>query len=399
MEDSSIIKPILNAIEYFNKSEKELQHFYKIIDKFCALWFGRPVLISKLKKIELCLIHELLGEFIRFEENNKRIALWLFAVNRVCYNYTADLSSILKEIEATSSIEETIDITLIEQIINTLRKFEDEHITSISLKKGEDNTVGNFLQWIGVYTTYIYPSLENKTDFYDKNMIKAMNFLLYEFIQQKTNDKRLAYLIMAIIEACKQFSLQNKKLHPDFMAEYGINGNIIFAGTEEELVEELLKKLKEENDKQRYKPVLTNDILPDQYVKDIYDKMIDELNIDPDESVSVFNKYTFDMANTLMNFDNEKQLLYLQTLSRYRANAKEDLKDIVYTNLKNSVNLLSSRTKNWIKAELERLDSRKDLYIEYIIQKLSSEQISTKINTAKLFIMLYLINKLYLFKV
>jgi hypothetical protein len=397
MEDRSIIKPILDAIEYFNRSEKELQFFYKIIDRFCAIWFGHPILVSKFKKMELSLIHELLGEFIRFEENNKRIALWLFAVNRVCYNYSADLTAIKKEIEEMKkNIEETIDTSLIEQIIITLKKYEEDSLTSSVFKKGAEDSVGNFLQWIGVYTTYIYPSLENKSDFYDKNMIKAMNFLLYEFIQQKTNDKRLAYLIMAVMEACKQFSLQDKNLHPEFLSEYK-NDNLVFAGTEEKMVEELLKKLKAENEKQRNKPVLSNDIMPDQFIKDMYDKLLDELNGDINESVTIFNKFTFDMASTFLGFEKDKQLLFLQALSRYRSISKESLNNNIYESLKNSVSLLSSRTKDWIKNELERLDVRKDLYNEYIIQKLSTEQTSTKINTAKLFIMLFLIKKLDLF--
>ena len=41
MEDRSFIRPILDAMEYFNKSTEELNFFYRIIDRFCACWFGK----------------------------------------------------------------------------------------------------------------------------------------------------------------------------------------------------------------------------------------------------------------------------------------------------------------------------------------------------------------------
>jgi len=86
----------------------------------------------------------------------------------------------------------------------------------------------------------------------------------------------------------------------------------------------------------------------------------------------------------------------LQTLSRYRTNVKSVLKQETYNNLKKSVEMLSDRTKEWFKNELARLNERKDLYIEFVIQKMLNEKDQTKANTAKLFIMLYLIKKLEL---
>ncbi len=398
MEDRSTVKPIIDAIEYFNQSDIELQYFYKVIDRFCAAWFGKPVIVSKFRNIDLLLVHDLLGEYLRFEENTKRIALWLLAINRVCYNYTADLSDATREIsEISQNIDDSVDVSLIEQIINNLKNFEEKHLTAGQDDRGQSDAIGNFLQWVGLYTTYIYPSLENKNDIYDKNILKAMNFLLIEFIGQKSNDKRLAYLIMAIMEACKQFSLQSTNDDEAFIKEYDKKEETVFAGKEEDLVEELLKKLRDENEKQRKRPALTKEILADEFIKDTYDKFIDELNSDTAESVSVFNNYTFELASRFLSFDTGKQFLFLQTLSRYRTNSKESIKPAVYNNLKNSVNLLSSRTKNWIKNELERLNVQKDVYIEYIIQKLFAELPSTKANTAKLFIMLYLIKKLELF--
>lgn len=398
MEDRSTVKPIIDALEYFNQSDIELQYFYKVIDRFCAAWFGKPIVVSKFKNIDLLLIHDLLGEYLRFEENSKRIGLWLLAINRVCYNYTADLSVAQKEInELTENIDDSVDVSLIEQILKSLKDFEEKHLKAGQDDRGQSDSIGNFLQWVGLYTTFIYPSLENKTDIYDKNILKAMNFLLIEFIGQKSNDKRLAYLLMAIMEACKQFSIQETNNEAEFVKEYDKKEETVLAGKEESLVEELLKKLRDENEKQRKRPALTKEILADEYIKDSYDKFIDDLNNDVAESVSVFNNYTFDLAGKFLTFDTGKQFLFLQTLSRYRANSKDSIKSTVYTNLKNSVNLLSSRTKNWIKNELERLNSQKDLYIEFIIQKLFAEAPSTKANTAKLFIMLYLIKKLELF--
>ena len=39
MEDRSMIKPILDALEYFSSSEEELEFFYNVVDKFCAAWY------------------------------------------------------------------------------------------------------------------------------------------------------------------------------------------------------------------------------------------------------------------------------------------------------------------------------------------------------------------------
>ncbi|OHD12963.1 MAG: hypothetical protein A2086_11680 [Spirochaetes bacterium GWD1_27_9] len=398
MEDRSIVKPIIDSIEYFNNSEIELQYFYKVIDRFCAAWFGRSILSNKFKEIDLLLIHDLLGEYLRFEENSKRIALWLLSINRVCYNYTADLSMARKETgEMLQGVDGSVDTSLISQILIIIRELEEKHLTAGQEDKGQGDTIGNFLQWVGIYTTYIYPSLENKSDYYDKNIVKAMNFLLSEFIQQRSNDKRLAYLILAIMEACKQYSLQSANDQSNFVSDYNHIDGLVFAGKEESLVEELLNKLRDENEKQRKRPGLTKEILADEFIKDTYDKFIEDLNSDVSESVSVFNKYTFDLANKFLTFDTGKQFLFLQTLSRYRASSKDSIKPSVYSSLKNSVNLLSSRTKNWLKNELERLESQKDIYIEYIIQKLLAENSASKTNTAKLFVMLYLIKKLELF--
>ncbi|HQB61092.1 MAG TPA: hypothetical protein PK899_05475 [Spirochaetota bacterium] len=394
MEDRSMIKPILSALEYFNDSEEELLHYYKIIDKFCANWFGKPVLVSKFNNVDLLLIHDILGEYLRFEGNNKKIALWLLSINRVCYNFTADLTSAKKEIEEISKIpSDELDVSLIEPILKNLKQLEDNHLTAGVSDNASQDIIGNFLQWVGIYTTFIYPSLENKTDFYDKNVLRAMNFLLAEFILQRSNDKRLAFLLMAIMEACKQYSLQKSGENPEFIKS---NSQVVLPGKEEALVQELLNTLRRENEKQRSRPILTKEILADQFLKDSFDNFINDLNADEVESVTIFNNFSFNLAKEFLSFDTGKQFLFLQTLSRYRTNVADILKPKVHENLKKSVSLLSSRTKDWFKSELDKLNDRKDVYIEYIIHKIMGENSTTKANTAKLFIMLYLIKKLNL---
>ena len=97
------------------------------------------------------------------------------------------------------------------------------------------------MQWVGIYSSFVYPSLENKQDYYDKTIIKATNFLLSEFIKQKSNDKRLAFLILAILEACRHYSLVNLESYDsqDFTAEFP--EGFVVPGTEENMVSELLK--------------------------------------------------------------------------------------------------------------------------------------------------------------
>ncbi len=393
MEDRSMIKPILDALEYFSQSEQELQYYYKVIDRFCALWFGKPVFVSKFKKLDFVIIHDLLGEYLRFESNNKRVALWLLSINRVCYNYSANLAGAKRElIDIENNISDDFDTSLINPIINNLMEFEKAHQSAGVGNRGENDTVGDFLQWVGLYSTMIYTSLENKDNYYDKNVIKAMNFLLLEFIKQKSNDKRLAFLIMAMIESCRQYSLQNPG--DDNFADItkSMPNGAVLAGTEENMVQELLNKLKEENFKQRQRPVLSKEILADQFLKDSFDKFIDDLNEDVNECVSVFNNYATTLANKFVGFDHGKQYLFLQALNRYRKNCVKSVKESVANNLKKSVRLLSDESKAWFKSELKKLNDENDLYIEFVIQKIKSEKVS-KANTSKLFIMLYLIQK------
>ncbi|MBP5706363.1 MAG: hypothetical protein J6W76_03680, partial [Spirochaetales bacterium] len=304
---------------------------------------------------------------------------------------------------------------------------------------GREDSIGNFLQWVGLYATFIYPSLNNKADFFDKSVLKAMNYLLTEFIKQKSNDKRLAFLIMAIMEACKQYSVANIDDNPQFIDDYAKNaeGEPVLAGTEEDLVQQLLSNLHNETVRQRKEhpthsvqnettekanAVKQNKsdtdikstskrtssesssktkgkgkgLLSEPFSKDEFDDFIESLNEDSVECVSVFNKFSTDLANQFVQLDTGKQFIFLQTLSHYRKDCRGNLDKDVWESLRKSVSLLSPKTIDWLHTELQRLAERKDLYIEYILQKIRSESDATKSNTAKLFIMLYLIKKLEL---
>ncbi|MEE1291620.1 MAG: hypothetical protein UHW86_11405 [Spirochaetota bacterium] len=396
MEDRSMIKPILDALEYFSTSEEELEFFYNVVDKFCAAWFGKPVFASHFSKIDYALLHELLGEYIRFESNNKRIALWILAINRVCYNFTASLDSVKYEIsEMEDSIDDSFDTTLIDPIVSSLKSFERQHLNAGVNDKGENDGVGDFLQWVGIYVTYVYPSLENKQNFYDKNIVKAMNYLLVEFIKQKSNDKRLALLILGLMESCRQYAIQISGGMPQFDEGKFFPEGYVLGGTEESMVEELLDRLKEENEKQRQKPVLSKELNADQYIKDSFDQFIIDLNDDVNESVSVFNQFANTMSNKLISFNEEQLSLFFQTLIRYRKKCHVVIKESVFHTLKRSVSLLSEQSKKWFSEELEKLRINNEIYVDYIVHKLKTEK-SSKVNTAKLFVMLYLIYKLEL---
>ncbi len=393
MDDRSTVKPILDVIEYFKESDVELKYFYSIIDKFCAKWFKHPVVASKFDSVDLALIHELLGEYIRFEVNSKKMALWLFSINRVCYNYNSDLSAKEKEIELLKDdIGDFFDTSLISPIIDTIIHLEDEHLKAGSKDKGENDSIGNLLQWIDVYTTYVYPSLENKTDFNDRALFKAMIFLLSEFLQQKTNNMRFAYLILTVMEACKQYSLTNK-FDSEFINKYDKTGMTVFAGQDESLVQELLKKLSKETVRQKSMPIFSKETIADDFLKTSFDKLIEDMNREPSEAVTEFNNYLFSVSSKFLTLDIGKQFLFLQVLYRYKSDARELLSKEVHDNLKKSIDMLGIQTKLWLKKELEQLEKRKELYGEYVIQKIVKDSTTSRENSARLFIILYLTKK------
>ena len=391
MEDKSMVQPILEAVEYFTQSESEIQYYYKIIDKFCAKWFRKPPDAALLDTVDLLLIHDLLGEFLRFDSNSKRVAMWLLSINRICYNFTVDLTEAEKELASLESgISDSPDNTLIEPVLSTLIKLEELHLSAGDNNRGRQDITGNFLQWVGLYTTFIYPSLENKQDLNDKSILKAMNYLIMEFIKLKSNDKRLAFLIMAVMEGCRQYSNKDKV---DGTVIDSQRSFMVTAGTEQALVEELLLKLQEETENQRQRPHLSREQPVDQMLKDQLDVFIDELNTTPARAVTLFNGFTEQMTNNyLMLDDGKKSFLFLETLQRYRVNCRKCLKPDVYNNLTMSINLLAAHTKKWFVNELKKADQYTADYTDYILKKFEQHK-ATKVNTVKLFIILNLIKK------
>lgn len=394
MEDRSIIKPILDALDYFNNSKEELSHFYNIIDKFSAYWFGKKINISKFSNIELLLIHDLLGEFIRFEENNKRVALWLLSINRVCYNYAADLSIINNElIKMNNDENQDVDTSLIDPILKQLKKLDD-----VQKNRGKKHLLNldiltNYIQWVMVYSTIIYPSLEDKLDFYNKTTIKAMNYILMEFIQQQSNDRRIAFMIMGIIEACKQYLLQNQEESEKFLDNYKDTEDEIIPGQEEEFVKKILDRLKDENIKQRENNVFLQDITADQYLNERFKKFIEDLNEDINYPSSNLNKYLLKFTSKFVSYNSVQQILFLKTLLNY------DLKNLILkkeikNKLLKSLNLLPDKTKSWFNSELNKVNKDINKYINNIVGNVNSKDFSSKFNFSKPYIMLFLIKKL-----
>jgi hypothetical protein len=393
MEDRSVIQPILDALSYFNESEEELHYFYTIIDKFCANWFGNTIGSDHLNKVDYHLLHEMLGEYLRFEENNKRIALWLLAINRVCYNYTANLSMFIKEVrELEDTIENDLDNSLITPILENLTSLETEHVEAVKNNLGHNDQIGNFLQWVMVYTNYIYPTLDNKANYYDKKVLKAMNFLLVEFIKQRSNDKRMAFLLIAIMEACRQYAFHNQYVDASTIS-FPKDSETIVAGSEEALVKELLDRLRNETIKQRNEPKLRREILADSYIRNSFEAFLEKITSNPDECVATFNTYTAELASKLLSFDQGQQFLYLQTLYRYKSDIGDSIPAQIRQSLQRSTELLSEKVRNWFSTENTRMHKDKDLYIEDLLGSLHTKTTSSRLNAAKLYIMLYMLNK------
>jgi len=394
MEDKSIIKPILDALEYFNNSADEIYYFYKIIDKFCAYWFNKKIDVKSFNNIEYLLIHDLLGEYIRFEENNKRIALWLLSINRVCYNYTVDLSKDNEELSKINNYEDhDIDATLIKPILDEIIYLEKLHEEAGIKDAGESDIISNYLQWVMVYATIIYPSLNDKFDFYETTIIDAMNFILREFIKQRSNSKRMAYLIMGIKEACKIYSYQKPELSKNFFENYKNNGNII-AGKEEELIKEILTKLKDGKIYQEENDLLFAKITPEHFAQNNYEKLIIDLNFYPKKTISVFNKYIFNFTNKIMEFNKTEKIIFFKTLDEYKlTNIKIQKSDIIDI-LKKSLENIPEKTKNFINNEIIKLKNNVGKYIDNVVKNMESKDSQLKFNTAKTYIMIFLFKKI-----
>ncbi len=250
--DKSLVQPVLDAIIEMRSSPRELAVFYEIVDVFCARWLGKPRSQMSLEDEEtIYLAHELLREYLRFEGNNKRVALWLLTINRCCRNYTADLSGPGENFSlAVSGSDLDFDRTLLGPILQKADLFESRHSTAVSQEMGADDAMGSFYQWIGAYCTYVYPKLQEEAagggpvQHADKAMVSTLAFLISEFISLKENVSRVAAIFLALKEAC---ALGQPAGGQQALPAPAPTEGMVAAGTEADLVGQILEKLRAES--------------------------------------------------------------------------------------------------------------------------------------------------------
>jgi len=246
MVDKSIVRPVLEAVESLRSYKRDLEFYYRTVDRFSALWNGKP---KEGRRIEeetaIWLAHDLLKEYLRFEGNTKRVALWLLTINRCCSNYGADLSGTEAEMRAVmENADLDFDRTLVEPILTKARTFEARHEKAVDTELGGQDTLGSFLQWIGIYCTYVYPRLK-ESGIHDNSMISAITFLISEFINLQENVSRMAALLLGIKEACS-YAAGTPAEAGTGTGEPGGSAEVR-PGTEQGIVEEILEKLREES--------------------------------------------------------------------------------------------------------------------------------------------------------
>lgn len=204
LQDRSVIQPVLHAVESLQSATQGLATLYEVVDQFCAVWTGkqREQMLFEGDTI-LYLIHELLGEYLHLEQNNKRVAFRMLTLNRCCTNFDADLHSKRSELEELiCSSDLGPDATLLEPIFSQIREYEQIHKRSLTEELGESDAMGNFLQWVGAYCSYIYPAIIRDKNKITKTVISAISFLICEHIKLRSNASRMAELLLGIKEAC-----------------------------------------------------------------------------------------------------------------------------------------------------------------------------------------------------
>jgi hypothetical protein len=238
--DRSLVRPVLDALGALCSSRQDLAVYYSIIDRFCARWFGRSPAEMDLDSDEaIYLAHDLLREYLRFEGNDRRVALWLLTINRCCQNAVADLSGVRREFDR--SVQEAdldFDHTLLAPILVRARGFEERHESAAEDALGARDTLGSFFQWIGVYCTYVYPRLVQDAHASDRSMVSTLAFLISEFISLKENVSRMAALLLAIKHAC---SWCGRPAGGEPHA--GVVDTAVKPGTEAEYVQRILERL------------------------------------------------------------------------------------------------------------------------------------------------------------
>jgi hypothetical protein len=245
--DRSIVRPVLDAINTLRSNRADLTVYYRIIDLFCARWLGASRGEMNIEDEEsIYLAHELLREYLRFEDSTMRVALWLLTINRCCRNYSADLSPIRREFDqAVQGADLDFDGTLLAPIMEKIRFFESSHANARTKTLGQDDPMGSYYQWIGIYCTNVYPRLKQDPQARDRSMVSTLGFLISEFISLKENVSRMAALLLAIKEACV---LGRPSDRPDSVrkASPGEDGTVM-PGAEIEIVEEILERLRAES--------------------------------------------------------------------------------------------------------------------------------------------------------
>jgi len=253
MQDKSVIQPVLRAVESMQSSPEELASLYRVVDQFCAEWIGRPRQRMRFEgDAVLYLTHDLLGEYLRLEENNKRLAFWLLTLNRCCLNFTAELGQARAELEqALAGTDLSLDTTLLEPVFERIREYEEAHRQAVKEKLGLGDQLSGFLQWVGTYCGYIYPVFIRGNDPVNRTVIGSISFLTAEYIKLRSNVYRIAALLLGIKEACAiGTGLRGVPAEPvaaqPAAAEPGEEEAVIVAGQDHEYVEALLGRLRQE---------------------------------------------------------------------------------------------------------------------------------------------------------
>jgi hypothetical protein len=220
--------------------------YYRIIDLFCARWLGAQRSEMNLEDEEsIYLAHELLREYLRFEGSTIRVGLWLLTINRCCRNYSSDLSHIRTEFEeAVQGADLDFDRTLLAPIIEKVKSFESAHTAASATSLGQDDVMGSYYQWIGIYCTNVYPRFTQDPQARDRSMVSTLGFLISEFISLKENVSRMAALLLAIKEACVYGRPSDR---PAGRVASPSEDGTVMPGTETEIVEQILERLRAES--------------------------------------------------------------------------------------------------------------------------------------------------------
>ena len=243
LQDKSVIQPVLHAVESLQSATQGLATLYDVVDQFCAVWIGkqREQMLFE-GDTTLYLIHELLGEYLHLEENNKRVAFWMLTLNRCCTNFDTDLEPRRRALENLLADSDLgLDATLLQPIFSQIREYEQIHSRALSEELGESDAMGNFLQWVGAYCSYIYPAIIRDKKAVTKTVISAISFLISEFIKLRSNVSRMAALLLGIKEAC----VYGTSIQAGGQFQPCAPAASVPAGQDEQYVEALLQRMRE----------------------------------------------------------------------------------------------------------------------------------------------------------